>query len=314
MSDKKNMIPIILSVCLTFFMVGAAELMGERELIFPEMTAVAIGVLTAPAQVWNTDRKRLFCLIMSAAVTGMAIVRFIPLPTVLQIPLGLAAVMGLIIISHTNFLPAISACVLPIMLSTRSLYYLLSVGAMTALTLLAQIFLEKAGLREKRPFIPEKTDAALIRLRAVQAAAASVLCAVPVLTGHPFFAAPPLIVAFCELTTPDCKLTKRLPETAIAIAIAAFMGCSSRLLLCELLGLPLAVAAALTCCAILFGAGSSGLYFPPCGAVAILPFLIAPETLLRFPFEVTVGFLCFVAVTMLSLRYPTKHGTVAHNR
>ncbi|MBQ9542452.1 hypothetical protein [Ruminococcus sp.] len=313
MSEKKKLIPILISVCLTFFMVGVAELTGERELIFPEITAIAIGALAAPAQVWNTDRKRLFILIMSAAVTGMAIVRFIPLPTVLQIPIGLAAVMGLIIISHTSFMPAISACVLPIMLGTRSPYYLLSVGVMTALILLAQKLLEKAGLREKREFIPEKPDAALIKLRAVQAATASVLCAIPVLIGQPFFAAPPLIVAFCELTTPECKLTKRLPETAITIVIAAFMGCSSRLLLCEIFGLPMAVAAALTCCAMLFGAKSSGLYFPPCGAVATLPFLIAPEMLLKFPFEVTAGFLCFLLVILLSLRYPAKHGNVVHN-
>ena len=41
-------------------MVAAAEITGEREIIFPEITAIAMGALAAPKQVWNTSKLRLF--------------------------------------------------------------------------------------------------------------------------------------------------------------------------------------------------------------------------------------------------------------
>ncbi|MCR5074469.1 MAG: hypothetical protein K6A79_01485, partial [Ruminococcus sp.] len=36
------------------------------------------------------------------------------------------------------------------------------------------------------------------------------------------------------------------------------------------------------------------LYFPPCGAIATLPFIIPEGALLRFPFEIAAGSLIFI--------------------
>ncbi len=313
MSDKKTLIPMLISAVLTALMVGAAELTGERELIFPEITAIAIGALAAPVQSWNADRKHIFALMMASAVTGMAVVHYIPLPTVLRIPIGLAAVMAMITVSHTNFLPAVSACVLPIMLGSCSPMYLVSVGLMTGLILISQLILEKTGLRAPHSFTPETVSAGTVRLRAMQALAASLLCAVPVMLGEPFFTAPPLIVAFCEFSSPNSKLWKNIQLAALIISLSAFMGCSSRLLLCELLGLPMALAAGLTCIAVLSAVKRSDLYFPPCGAVAALSFLIPADILLRYPFEITGGFLVFALVTLIGYKTYPDHEAVLHH-
>ena len=143
MIKNKELIPTLVSVGLTLLMVGAAEITGEKELIFPEVSAIAIGALAAPSNSWNTDRLRLFVTIMAAAATGMLIVRTVPFGTVFQLPIGLAAVMILITVSQTDFIPAVSACVLPIILGTRSPSYMVTVAVMTLLILTAQFILEK---------------------------------------------------------------------------------------------------------------------------------------------------------------------------
>ena len=78
------------------------------------------------------------------------------------------------------------------------------------------------------------------------------------------------------------------------IMLAAVSGVLSRFVLTMSLGLPLAVAAAVSCAVILFAVSSAGFYFPPCGAIATLPFIIPEETLFRFPFEIAAGTLVFL--------------------
>lgn len=87
--DKKTWLPAVISVLLAAGMVAAAEITGEREIIFPEITAIAIGALAAPKQVWNTSKLRLFAAVALSAGTGAAIVRLLPLPVWLQAPLGI---------------------------------------------------------------------------------------------------------------------------------------------------------------------------------------------------------------------------------
>ena len=89
MGSFKRSLPYAFSFAAAVFMVMAAELIGDNEIIFPEITAVAIGALAAPKRAWNTSRLRLFLTISAAAFLGVGIVRFVPLPLVFQVPLGL---------------------------------------------------------------------------------------------------------------------------------------------------------------------------------------------------------------------------------
>ena len=76
--NKNQNIAMGISLAVVAIMVGSAEIFGEKEIIFPEITAVAMGALIAPVQSWNTSRTRLFAAIVSVAVAGVCIVRFIP--------------------------------------------------------------------------------------------------------------------------------------------------------------------------------------------------------------------------------------------
>ena len=294
MVHVKKVLPAFISLALAAGMVAASELLHDKEVIFPEITAVAIGALAAPKQSWNVSRLRLLLTITAAAIIGVGLV-FVPISPVIKVPLAMVCAVACVTASKTEFLPAISACVLPVLLGTKSPVYIGSVVVMTSLILLAQLILEKCGLREKSVFTPVQPDKQLFALRIRQIAAASVICMIPLLTKEIFFIAPPLIVAFFEMSKPNSKLLERSPQAASLMILASVSGVLSRFVLTEKLGLPLAVSAALSCAVILAAVCRMKLYFPPCGAIATLPFIIPEGALLRFPFEIAAGTLVFIA-------------------
>lgn len=306
MTDKKKIIPILISSVISVLMVAISEKTGEQDIIFPEIAAIAIGMLAAPTQIWNTGKLRLLLTVTASALLGMAVVRFVPFSMYFKIPIGLAAVMILITMSQTNFLPAISACILPIMNDTQTLAYPLSVVITTGLILLAQHILEETGVRSKYNYVPIEPTKPLIRLRLAQIITVSIICIVPIAMGRPFFILPPLIVAFFEMSAPASHIKKNITTATVMIAMSAFLGCSSRLLLSEIAGLPLALAAAITSFTVMVAVSKTEFYFAPCGAVGLLPFLIPQHTLIQFPFALSTGFMIFALITVLSSNH-VKH-------
>ena len=302
MKKIKSFLPYIISLLTAVLMTLAAELTGEKEIIFPEITAIAVGALAAPKQTWNTSRLRLLLTITASAVLGVGIVRFVPLPLVFQVPLGIAAAFICIALSRTEFVPAVSACVLPILLQTKSVIYIISVVIMTSVILLSQFMLEKAGIREKNEYTPCRISAELIKLRLKQLAVMWIICILPAVTHEIFFIAPPLLVGFAEMTKPASKLKKRAKEVVLLIVIAAFSGAASRLLIAEAAGLPLTLAVTVSCGVILFAIHKMKLYFPPCGAIATLPMIIPSDSIIKFPFEAAAGFIVMTAAAFLLFR------------
>ncbi len=296
MNQFKKLLPAFFSLALAVGMVTASELLHDNEIIFPEITAITIGALASPKQSWNTSKLRLLLTITAAAVIGVGLVVFIPIALVFKIPLAILCAITCVTISGTEFLPAISACVLPVLLGTRSPVYIGSVVVMTSLILLAQLLLEKLGIRDKSTFTPVKPDRQLLMLRIRQIIAASLICLMPVMINEIFFIAPPLIVAFFEMSKPKSKLMEHSYKAALLIAIGAAAGVLSRLVLTEKLGLPLAVSAMTATAVILIAVSRTKMYFPPCGAIATLPIIIPEGALLKFPFEITAGTLVCIAV------------------
>lgn len=296
MNQFKKLLPAFFSLALAVGMVTASELLHDNEIIFPEITAITIGALASPKQSWNTSELRLLLTITAAAVIGVGLVVFIPIALVFKIPLAMLCAITCVTISGTEFLPAISACVLPVLLGTRSPVYIGSVVVMTSLILLAQLLLEELGIRDKSTFTPVKPDRQLLMLRIRQIIAASLICLMPVMINEIFFIAPPLIVAFFEMSKPKSKLMEHSYKAALLIAIGAAAGVLSRLVLTEKLGLPLAVSAMTATAVILIAVSRTKMYFPPCGAIATLPFIIPEGALLKFPFEITAGTLVCIAV------------------
>lgn len=295
MDRFKKTLPALISLALAAGMVAASELLHNKEIIFPEITAITIGALAAPKQSWNTSKLRLLLTITAAAAIGVGLVVFIPLALVFKMPLAILCAIVCVTLSGTEFLPAISACVLPVLLGTRSPVYIGSVVVTTSLILLARLLLEKFGIRKKSAFTPVKPDGRLLTLRIKQIAVASLICVTPVVTNEIFFVAPPLIVAFFEMSKPQSKLMERSYKAAFPIVVGAVSGTLSRFVLAEKLGLPLAVSAAAATAIVLVAVCGTKMFLPPCGAIATLPFIIPEGALLKFPFEITAGALVFIA-------------------
>ena len=82
--------------------------------------------------------------------------------------MGLLVAVSVITLSKTNFVPAISACILPILMGTKSPVYVISVAVMTAFILIFQKVLEYFGLHEKYEYRPIEPSSELLKLRAKQ--------------------------------------------------------------------------------------------------------------------------------------------------
>ena len=304
--NKNQNISMTISLAVVALMIGSAEVLGEKEIIFPEITAVAMGALIAPVQSWNTSRTRLFAAIVSAAVIGVCIVRFTPETLILKIALGLLAAVGVITLSKTSFIPTISACILPILMGTKSPIYVVSVALMTTIILLSQKALEHLGLHEKYEFTPVKPTSHLLKLRAIQVMTALVICIFPAHFHEIFFIAPPLIVAFFELSNKGSKLIKRKYTAILLIATAAFTGAFARFFVSEKLGLTLTLGAVISSAVIFALCRKFKLYFPPCCAISTLPFIIPQSAILKFPFEVTAGYIILTLAAVIVQKYNSK--------
>ena len=135
-------------------MVGVSELLGEKEIIFPEITALTVGAIAAPKHSWKVSRARMIILIAVCSVIGILIVRFSPFPKAVGLTAAFALCQVIYLMSGTSFAPLISAAALPVLMDTETIIYPISAVTMTALTCLAQYILERAGVCEKEDFVP----------------------------------------------------------------------------------------------------------------------------------------------------------------
>ena len=71
-------------------MVGVSELMGEKEIIFPEMAALTIGMWIVDKKVWTVSRLKLVLLMSIGAIVGVCIVRYSPFPLIVNLCISFA--------------------------------------------------------------------------------------------------------------------------------------------------------------------------------------------------------------------------------
>ena len=119
---KRNLIVNGLVICIVAAMVGAAELLGQHEIIFPEITAIAVGALMAPKMAWRTNRVRILILVMICAVLGLGIVLWVPGPGWVKVTLAYGVAEVIFLLSGTSFAPMISAIALPVLLGTERVW------------------------------------------------------------------------------------------------------------------------------------------------------------------------------------------------
>ena len=312
---KNKYLPLLTALLLTGAMTAAAELLHNREIIFPEIAAIAAGSLLSPKRAWHTDAKRMLLFIAVCAVSGVLIVRFCPLALSLQLCIAFAFAQLLFLFSRTTFAPMISAIVLPVLLQTESPVYIFAAVTLTALILLCRGLLLRLHILEDTPYEKQPLpDAAAYR--------SMLLCTLLgcgwILFSQgmnlPFLAAPPLLVAFTEFRRPDA-VSRTAPQRVILLMIScAVSGVLLRALLCILLGAPLWTAAVLTLAAVYVLMQHFSLTIPPAAAIAVLADLVPEDVLMLFPLQIACGITGIVLLSFAFRRSDrTEHVQLQHS-
>lgn len=301
MNNRKNkIIGAVMTIVMAVIMVGASELLSEKEIIFPEIMALAVGSFMAPSFVWNVSKIRMIVLITVCAVIGVLIVIFMPLPLWIQVSTAFLIVQIIYVFSRTTFAPAISAMVLPVLLQTRSIVYPVAAFVLTAFIVSVLHVLEKTGVKDKREYIqlplPEKKDITDMIMRVL---CVTVLVFLSVKSGMKFCIAPPLLVAFTEFTKPECKARKKPFASVITVTVCALSGAVCRMFINIYLGLPLTAASAAAVIVIICYIYKVKLYLPPAGAMTVLAMLIPENSVIIYPIEVFAGISVMMCLALL---------------
>lgn len=286
----KNIIPYISILLLVGIMVGIAELLNEKEIIFPEITALAVGYMVAQKRSWKVNGKRMLLLITICATVGVLIVRYSRLALFPQMIIAFSFAQILFMFSGTTFAPFVSAIVLPVMMQTKSFIYPISAVILTILVIgFHQLFL-KMKIREDEEYIPvmlnSKDDIIDTALRVVCVA---IVGFVAIYFNYKFIIAPPLLVAFTEFSRPRNKVRNKPIKTVLVITSCALVGSLSRYLLTIKLELPLTVSALIATLIMLLILTYTKMYMPPVGAITILSMMIPEISVITYPLQIFVG-------------------------
>lgn len=295
-------IPLSGALCMFLViaaMIAAAELTGEKEIIFPEVAALSAGCFLAPALTWKTSYMKMLICIALCALFGVLIVRFVPLPLTAQFVLAFAVGQLVLFFSRTTFAPMISAIALPVLIQTKSAVYIAAAIFLTMLVVALRLLLEALGKKTRAAYEPVHHEAKSFWIAAAFRTALVALFAGTCLHfSVPFCIAPPLLVAFTELTSKNNASSKRLIAVVALVALCALSGALCRYLLTMQLSLPLTVSAICTCVPVLLLVRTFAFPFPPAAAMSQLALLIPDEAVAAYPLEVCAG-ICLFAIFAL---------------
>ncbi len=316
----KNTIPYISTLLLVGLMVGVAELLNEKEIIFPEITALAVGYMVAQKRSWKVNGKRMLLLITICATVGVLIVRYSGLTLFPQMIIAFSFAQILFMFSGTTFAPFVSAIVLPVMMQTKSFIYPISAVVLTILVIgFHQLFL-KMEIRQDEEYIPvmlnSKDDIIDTALRIVCVA---IVGFVAIYFNFKFVIAPPLLVAFTEFSRPRNKVRNKPIKTVLVITGCALVGSLSRYLFTMKLDLPLTVSALIATLIMLLILTYTKMYMPPVGAITILSMIIPQSSVTTYTLQIFVGSVVIILLSRVFFMwrqdkklYEKDHELTAH--
>ncbi len=289
----------ILAIAMTVVMFLIAQISGQKEIIFPEVLAIMTGAWIAKRQPWNVNKKRIFILTCLASIIGVAIVRYIHLDLFFQVAICFVLVGISLLLLRTNFIPIISACILPVYMGTTSWIYSVSVSIMALIIIIGQWLMEKYHMRSINHFSAEEFDIKKetkwwLKLFLIF----GIISVIPIESRNIFFLAPPLIVTFVEFANPKSPLRQKPLEIFEILVFASVIGTMLRILLNTYLDCPLVICAIFACIFLFIAFDYSRITFPPAGAILLLPMILRAEDLKLFPLEVIVGTMIIIPLSM----------------
>lgn len=297
---NKKIVKYLSALAMMVAMMALAEFTGETEIIFPEMAALTIGLWISNKHIWQVTDVQLVSLMTLAAIVGVLIVRYSPLPLMINITIAFV-VAGVILTSQRSTLyPLVSALILPVLLHTTSWVYPLSVLAMTVVLVVVKKIFEAKGIRNKTDYTPsDRPIKSAIVVWAAMTCSLLSIAAIGYCSTYIYIIIPPLIVSFVEFVNTKAGFRNRPVLTVLLLSVCSLVGSVFQFVGHFYLGLPLAVVAT-AILVVVFGLFEwLGKFFAPAGAISLIPLLLPEEVLPYLPLEVFVGAVLFIAVAMI---------------
>lgn len=293
-------------------MTGVAEWLGEKEILFPEMAALTIGMWIVDKRVWRVSRLQLVILMSLGAIAGICLVRYSPFPLLVNLSIAFLFAALSLIISRTTLIPLISACMLPVLLHTESWIYPIAVFIMSAIVSGGQKLMEKTALRHSVTYLPvNKKHSGEFMRWSILLFSFVLIAAIPVYTSNLYCILPPLVVTYAEFTNSKAGFRNRPVQIFLLLVIAASLGTFFQLVGHHYLGWPKSIVAlsVITCLFLIYEL--SGKYFAPAGAIALIPMIVSQQQLIWLPLQVAIGAALFITTAMLVFlkcyKWPKAH-------
>lgn len=298
---KKQFIPM--AVIFVVAMFAVSTLIGNKDIIFPEISALTLGAWVMEKSPWDNKALNLWLSPTLAALTGVLITRFLPGTTFFLVIGAFILVALQLILTGSGVLPALSAAILPIITNNSSWFYPLSVCIMTILVaggrkLLAGTFRDvdsKVVNKQKLNELPNNLAYWLKLLIGV-----ILVSGIALLFHMTYMIAPPLIVAFAEFSKPNSPLIKKAWLTLVLLVIAAVSGVLFLYFIYYLFNWPLWLSTGLSLSLIFLLFYYLRFPFPPAAAIALLPTILPPQSLWLYPWEVLIGGTLFLLISYLT--------------
>ncbi len=296
---------LLLAVIFIALMTFCAEFIGNKEIIFPEIGALALGLWVSDKKVWSVRKWQIPLLFTLASVAGIMIVRHVPLSLPWQFEIGFLFMVLVLMTLKTSMTPAISACLLPILMGTDSWVYPLSVVVMTAILAIGQKVMENKGLKEvfdTAKTTEEPLGKTLLRWLMLMIA----LVPIMVVTTHygwKFALTPPLIVTMVEFASSHSGFRDRPVSIWITIVLCAILGAAAEGVAHQMWGVPQTINAILVSLIVLLSFRLTKKSFAPAVAIALVPMILPAEAVIWFPLYVMGGAGYFIGVSKMIVSY-----------
>ncbi|MEZ4599550.1 MAG: HPP family protein [Syntrophotaleaceae bacterium] len=301
----------IATMMLIMFLFAMVDIFGEKEILFPEIAALALGFWIFEKPPWQAGWLAVWASPTLAALTGVLLLRYVFVPTFSLVAIAFILVVLQLKVLRSEVFPSISAAILAIMTHTTSWLYPLSVGILMGIIVLGKIVLERfrgkpvsAEIPADRIELCKKENHLISQFIYWSKILAGVLIITASALGSNFLfmIAPPLIVAFVELSRPDQPLRRTPAKAVLLLFLAAFTGVLWFYLVTDVLHGPLWFFSGLALGTVFVMFHLFHASFPPVAAIALLPVLVPDIHFWKYPLHVLAGSCLFVFMGVFFFR------------
>lgn len=267
----------VLGYAIVFTMIGASAFFRNKEIILPEIAALAVGSLIYQHPAWLVKPFHIF-LLPSITATGGFLINKMDVSMATKLILALLFVLLILLLFKSALAPAFATGLLPIITDANSIYFILAILTFT--------FLLFASLRIMNKDLPLQIDAKPQSHKDKILYMAFILIWVLIcsINGWMFVAAiPPVIVVGYESIHKEQYTFNMFYKQVICLFVAAFIGTLSLYWLNNLL-----LAALLDIVLVSLFLRSMAFKLTPAYAMAILPMVLPKASREHFYLQVLI--------------------------